>query len=310
MGVTAARSSPRSSGIRGRAVARDAVALRGLERKIDPEAPGEASRPRSGREHHLVRREIAPRRLDGGDRASPRREAEHLGVRRQSSPEALGRLGQPPDEAIGRHVRVVWKVNATGDVGAQGRLQGAGPLAIENLGADPGGLQHPSLMAAVLEAGGRAKHREHAILAKSEVEPRERGELPVEVEARTVEPVEDRNGAPHVILGACAAEAEEPADEIAARARPDVEGALGVEHPAQPLLQDTRGGQRDTVARHDQPRVAVRAARRDVALLHERDGQAPPGQMVGGAHADHPASDDDDHGMLTVGRRPMRRSAA
>src|SRR5262249_40926366 len=87
-------------------------------------------------------------------------------------------------------------------------------------------------------------------------------------------------------------ESPEPGHERRIRAELDVEGALGVEHPLDALPPHPRSGQGQDVARRQQPGIAVRAARADLAPPDQGHRPAVAREVVGGGDADAAAPDD------------------
>ena len=86
------------------------------------------------------------------------------------------------------------------------------------------------------------------------------GELCVERAAREREIADERRGARDVVGVGGAHEAQAPRDEVGAEARPDIERALGIEHPFERQLRHAGRGERDKMTRDDHARVAEGAA--------------------------------------------------
>jgi len=192
-------------------------------------------------------------------------------------------------------VRVTREVQRPRHVVRQRGLERARRRAVEHLGAQPRRLQPLGLVASGVEPGGRAEDGQDTVAAEAEVETGQRGQLPVEGEARLAEIADDGQRPPHVGVRAVPLEAPEPGGEGRIETRLDPERALGIGHPLQPLPQHAGRGQRHGVAGHDEAGIAVGAARGDVRALEQRHRRPGPGQVVRRADPDDAAADHDDH---------------
>src|SRR5205807_2533004 len=81
-----------------------------------------------------------------------------------------------------------------------------------------------------------------------------------------------------------------------------LERGVAVEQRFQGRLERARGGERQDVARADEPAVAARARLADRPLVDDRDGAAGGVQVMGAGDADDAAADDHDppaaHGRI------------
>jgi hypothetical protein len=163
-------------------------------------------------------------------------------------------------------------------------------------------FEHSGLLGRIVEGLRGPEDPEHPFLLIAEVEADAASEVLVPGEARVVELTQDRERAIHVPRGARRAELPQPLDQVAIETRPDVERALGIEHPPEGLGDDAGRRERDAMTRHHEAGVAVRGAGANVGLLEERDGAAAFGEIERGADTDHPATDHDDRVPLHSGR--------
>ena len=239
-----------------------------------------------GRQHDLVDDEVAAGRdhRDGaragrfdGDCFRP---AKHFcaGGRRP--------VGHGAREQCWVHVPVVRKEEGAGDLAAQAREAGAYVGGAEHVRAHAESARHLGLICRFVHGRRRLVGLDDAVVVVVPALAAVAGELVMQVGARRMQGVQHGRRGPRSRGRRAGAVEPEPAQEGAAGARGDVEGARAVEHPAQPLAEGTGRGQGRDVARHEQAAVGVRPTdrRADLGLLlDERDRRSVRGQSLGGA---------------------------
>ena len=266
-----------------------------------------SARPISGDQAPAARTTVSagnvPRVVSTAVTRSPAvRNADGLGAGHDSRAEGRDPLRQPLDEAIGHEERILPAEEGADDPRAERGLGRPGRGPVQHLDRDAGLGEEPRLLPTVRQPLGREEDGHRPRLAEAEVEAALLGELAIELQALDAEAPEERHRLPHPGRGAGRPEPPEPPRELEARPRLDVEGALGAEHPLDALPPHAGRGEGHHVARDDQPRVAVGAARADLALLEKGDVPPVAREVVGGRNADHAAADHH-HRAAAHGRR-------
>src|SRR3990172_4011382 len=216
---------------------------------------------------------------------------------------------------VGRaKVSVSREVHAAGDARQHVRLELAHLRGVERLSGDVEFIEQMRLFDAAFVTAPRRVNQQRAFALVAELQAVECSQLVEQREAGLAQIAKHGDRLPHRAFAACPGEPQQPPKQCEVEARLDVERTLGVEQPAQSLCQDAQRGKGDTVARHDQPGVAVGAACGDATLLDERDPLSLLGQVIRRADADHPAADDEDvvvrfHSLFRVYANPCPRSS-
>ena len=268
--------------IAGRAFEVDVIPLAALEGQVDEAAAPRTRRDDDGPGPELVERPDfgAGANFDTG-----------LG---SCAPDRL-------DEPLRVDKALVGKEDAAGERAGQRRLEPAHAVGVEHLVPEALCLHGHRLglfgagvdaqRAGSLEAG-----RELVAQARVELEARE-GERPNRL--RPCVPVPRGQG-----------EAHEPGHDR--RARPEVERAVALPHPAQPVAERDGVADRDRMARADEARVPGRAAGSELGpALEERHLRAAARQLERAADADGAAADDDRvlrHGATLLQLEPWSRA--
>ena len=191
-------------------------------------------------------------------------------------------------------MRVVGEVDAADHIRTQGWFQLVNLLRVHHVCAQAELVQQACFGRAVFQSVRGLEDGQHALVFVIESESIQRGQLLVQDSARETQVAQDGDGATHRTVPAGQPEAQDPLEEVQVEAWADVERTLRVEHPLQPVCQRARRGERDAVAGDEPSRVAVRTARRDLALLEQRHLRAAFGQVVRGTNTDDAATDDED----------------
>jgi len=202
-------------------------------------------------------------------------------------------------------VRLVRKVDAAGDPPVERRLERSRLVAAEHLRREAGGVR----------VALRRGESRLGLVDVQDPAPREAGvepavrELGVEREARDRQLADDLRAARRPLRRRRLDEAGDPRCDR--RAGPEVERAVRLRHPAEPVLHGARVRDRRRVAGAEKAGVSRRRAGSQLlAALEQRDLEPAPGELVRGAGADRAAADDHDLPVHEKSMAQLRASSA
>ncbi len=286
----------------------DGVALAGLDREARAQAAAEPRGPGARGEDVVPGAALAVHRGHGRDPAALDRKARDGAA--LVDPPALAAHGarQLAHQGVGPQMGVAFVPAGAGHAVPQGRLAAGELLAIEELGADAVLLQEAPLGLGLLHGllGGEDLQQAGGLPLAGEAVPLE--QLDVEVPGALQQAGPSAQGGQHRLGPAAAGGAPGPAAEVPVEARPDVDGGVRPQHPAEHLAHHAGPGEGQGVTRRDQPAVPLRgAAPRPLPLEHPH-AAAGVEQGVGAGEADHPAADHEDVDSIAHRRRGYRVS--
>ena len=238
------------------------------------------------------------RRIDADETFADRR------VRRHRSVNALG------DEDLKTRrieIAVLRDVHRSCDVHLDAGLAGGGRLPVEHLRGETQRARFDRRTGFLLEGMRIAAKDEDAARPEIKVVSLA-GERLVAGATRERETDEERRRAARALEGGGAPELESPSGELERQARLHIERRRRVPHPLERELDGARRRQRDEMARHDHPGVAVGAAVAALAVALQDDDAVAAARTFerGGKADDAPAHD---HHAALAQRMPQQNGS-